>query len=447
MNFWERLGFRENPYNTKPLNVSHQDVDLLMGRSDEQIEFLNSVDSSNEGILVLSGVPGVGKTSFFNVQQFLLESQHAPFGPRILAARQLCPVNPYDEPRLIAERSVQSLCKSIQVYCSITGATLPPETEKISQWINKKSTTNYSLGLTVLGNGGSFGRNITVSTIKDTTYEGLVEVIEVMVSEVVSKLNFDGCFIGLDNIENLQEDDLGESLITFRDTLFNLKNVWWVLIGQAGLNSLIQTKDPRVSQRISASIDLKPISYAALKNAVDQRVDKFHSGQDEGSSPIPESIYTKLFESSNGEIRFVFKYCHDICLSLTKKVRTQMQQLNNGWGEELFNNLMGSYFVQKEIETITCTGILKELINENFEGLNLSDDIKGILRLIGEKKGVSVLDYKHFKNLGVKNKNDFLHNHLTKLKEKNLLLRKTEGKLVKFQLRGMALIALEENLL
>lgn len=447
MNFWERLGFRENPYNTKPLNVNSQDIDLLMGRNKEQIEFLNAIDSSKEGILVLSGVPGVGKTSFFNVQQFLLESGKAPFGPRLLAARQLCPVNPYDEPRLIAERCVQSLCKSIQVYCSMTGATLPTETKKISEWINKRSSSSYSLGLNILGNGGSFGRQITVSTIKDTTYEGLVEVIEVMVSEVVSVLNFKGCFIALDNIENLQEDELGESLITFRDTLFSLENVWWILIGQSGLNSLIQAKDPRVSQRISASIDLKPITDNALKKAVDQRVDKFHSGLEKGSSPIREEIYTKLFESSNGEIRFVFKYCHDICLNAVKKVRTEMQNMDNGWSEELFNKLMGTYFVKKELGEHTCNNILKELITENFDGLNLSQEIKGILKLIGEKKSVGVTDYKDFKSLGIKNQNDFLHNHLTDLKDKNLLLRKTEGKVVKFQLRGIALIALEQKLL
>lgn len=447
MEFWERLGFRENPYSTKPLKVSKRDVELLMGRDEEQIEFLNAIDSGKEGILVLSGVPGVGKTSFFNVQQYLLESGEANFGPRFLAARQLCPVNPYDDPRIIAERCVQSLCKSIQLYCSMTGASLPTQTAKVAEWINIRSTSGYSLGLSILGNGASFGRQISVATIKETTYEGLVEVIEVMVSEVISVLNLEGCFIVLDNIENLQEDDLGESLITFRDTLFSLNNVWWILIGQAGLNSLIQAKDPRVSQRISASIDLKPISYESLKKAVDQRVDMFHSSIEKGSSPIPEVIYTKLFESSNGEIRFVFKYCHDICLRLVKQVRTQMSKLKHGYKEQIFNELMGKYFVKNEISSSSCDTFLKELITENFHGLNLNQNIKGILKLIGEKKTVGVKDFKDFKHLGVKNQNDFLHNYLTNLLDKKLLLRKTEGKIVKYQLRGIALIALEKDLL
>jgi len=67
---WKKLGFRENPYDTKPLKVSKGDVDLLMGREEEQIDFLTAIESDSQGIFVLSGVPGVGKTSFLNVQQY-----------------------------------------------------------------------------------------------------------------------------------------------------------------------------------------------------------------------------------------------------------------------------------------------------------------------------------------------------------------------------------------
>lgn len=116
---WEKLGFKQDPYNTKPLNVNKTDVDLLMGRESEQIDFLTAIEADNQGIFVLSGVPGVGKTSFLNVQQYLLESEEAPFGPKILSARTLCPVQTSDEPKHIAIRSIQSFCKSIEEYCLI----------------------------------------------------------------------------------------------------------------------------------------------------------------------------------------------------------------------------------------------------------------------------------------------------------------------------------------
>ena len=66
---WKELGFKENPYDTNPLSVKKEDVDLLIGRRDESIEFATKLESAQQGVIILSGVPGVGKTSFLNVQQ------------------------------------------------------------------------------------------------------------------------------------------------------------------------------------------------------------------------------------------------------------------------------------------------------------------------------------------------------------------------------------------
>lgn len=110
---WDSLGFKESPYNTNPLKSRKEDVDLLVGRCDEAIEFCTALDSADRGILVLSGSPGVGKTSFLNIQLFLLENELAPFGPKVLASRQLCPVQPEDELTVIAIRILDSLYKSV----------------------------------------------------------------------------------------------------------------------------------------------------------------------------------------------------------------------------------------------------------------------------------------------------------------------------------------------
>lgn len=86
---WESLGFRESPYNTNPLKPRAEDVELLVGRETEATELCTILESSTNGILVLSGSPGVGKTSFFNVQQYKLENRLSAFGPRLLAARNM----------------------------------------------------------------------------------------------------------------------------------------------------------------------------------------------------------------------------------------------------------------------------------------------------------------------------------------------------------------------
>jgi hypothetical protein len=54
--------------------VNFEDIALLLGRESEQVDFLTEIEASSDGVFVLSGVPGVGKTSFLNIQQYLIEN-------------------------------------------------------------------------------------------------------------------------------------------------------------------------------------------------------------------------------------------------------------------------------------------------------------------------------------------------------------------------------------
>lgn len=443
---WESLGFKENPYDTKPLNVNESDVDLLLGRDSEQIDFLTAIESDNQGIFVLSGVPGVGKTSFLNVQQYLLENEEAPFGPKILSARTLCPIQTSDEPKHIAIRCIQSFCKSIEEYCIINGKTFPKETKKIQEWVyqNKPATLNF--GISILGNGGNYGKEIHLPMISETTFETLVELLTTISAEVKNELQFTSSFIVLDNIENLHNDDLSDSLKTFRDTLFTIPNIWWILIGQSGLSSLIQSTNPKVFQRLSSTIELKSISVENLIKAVDIRVKRFHIGK-EGESPITKEIYLKLFESSNGEIRFVFNYCHDICINLVQTVRKKLVAEKEQYSDEVFNRLMGNFLIKTQVADTFSNACLKSIITQEFNGLYLSSKEKLVLKKIGELNKVKPSEYTLFSAFGIKTMQLFTTNYLTKFHEQYLLQKRQEGKILTYELRGIAVFALEYQLL
>jgi Holliday junction resolvasome RuvABC ATP-dependent DNA helicase subunit len=91
---WNALGFTQNPYDASPLKAKAEDVDLLIGRDHEAIEFYTVLESAEQGIFIISGLPGVGKTSFFNIQQYLLETGKSSCGPSLMSARDLCPIQP-----------------------------------------------------------------------------------------------------------------------------------------------------------------------------------------------------------------------------------------------------------------------------------------------------------------------------------------------------------------
>jgi len=441
---WKKLRFRENPYNTKPLNVAESDVDLLLGRESEQVDFLTAIESANEGVFVLSGVPGVGKTSFFNIQQYLIENDQG-YGDKFLAARNLCSIQPSDEPRDVAIRCLQSFTKSIQDYCNSNDKKLPKQVEKALNWLHQNKPSSFEFGISILGNGINYGKEVHLPNLKEATFETLTELLNTLSLEVASELSFSGSFIVLDNLENLHEDDLSDCLVTFRDTLFNIPNIWWVLIGQSGLSSLIQSTNPKVFQRLSGGLELKPISVDNLIKAVNIRVEKFHESGSIGSSPISENIYLKLFSCSNGEIRFVFKYCTEICVAFVQTIRKYMTLEKTKIDEDSFNAFMGKYIVEMHIKEDFAKHCLQNKIVEEFEGLYLSDEEKRVLQKIGELKKVKPSDYKMFK--GIRTMQEFSTKYLVKLSGQNLLLRRQEGKIITYELRGIAYLALDFDLI
>jgi len=287
---WDQLGFRESPYNTNPLSARAEDIDLLVGRTSEATEFFTSLEVASQGILVLSGSPGVGKTSFLNVQQYRLENNLAPFGPKILAARDLCPVQPSDVLESVARRALASLCKSVKKWCDLNHVEMPAESSKISKWVAGVGGGGIEIGLSIAGFGGNFGRSVDLPGIADATLEMIADALSVISSEVVSVLGFSSCVIALDNLENLSDEELGRMLISFRDTLFSIPSLWWILIGQSGLGSLIQSLDPRVFERTTGSgIEIKPIELDEFDQAIAARVSKFHKSGQGKAPPHPRN--------------------------------------------------------------------------------------------------------------------------------------------------------------
>ncbi|OFX59010.1 MAG: hypothetical protein A2046_16380 [Bacteroidetes bacterium GWA2_30_7] len=444
---WKNIGFKENPYDTKPLKVLKSDVDLLMGRESEQINFLTAIEVDSQGVFILSGVPGVGKTSFFNIQQYLLESGDALFGPQILAARTLCPIQTSDEPKNIVLRCIQSYCKSIEEYCISNKIKIPDQCIKVQAWVYQNKPATLNLGFSVMGNGLNFGREVHLPSVSDTTFETFVEIIGNLSIAVKEQIGFTGSFIVLDNIENLHVEDLHDCLTTFRDTLFTVPNIWWIIIGQSGLSSLIQSTNPKVFQRLSGSIELKPITIENLIKAVNIRVERFHLTETNGKSPITEETYLKLFESSNGEIRFVFKYCQEICVHLVQVVRKLLIAEKINIDDKSFQKFMGKFLVQKQIDNKFANDCLKEIITDEFNGLYLTQQEKRVLKKIGLLKKVKPKDFAEFKEFGIDTMQRFTNNFLTKLHSQQLLFRRQEGTAVTYELRGISVFAQEFELL
>lgn len=442
---WESLGFSQSPYDARPLRPVQEDEQLLVGRSKEAVEFCTTLESANEGIMVLSGQPGVGKTSFFNVQQYRLASEKAEFGPKVLPAERLCSIQPEDDGRAVALRVVENLVRSVQIYCGAHNKQVPKGTASISKWINSAGGSSFDLGVSILGYGGHFGRSVTLPGTKDVSFEGLQDAIECIASEAVQVLECDCLIIALDNIENLDDPQLANLLMTFRDTLFMVPRVWWVLIGQSGLGTLIQTLDTRVSDRLSGvGIELNTLPFDEVDKAISLRVSKF-SKDGNTKSPLPTDIHKRLYDASHGEIRFVFRYSHEICTRFVQMIRQSV--LGEADRDALYIAIadkLAQELVNDQIPSPVANALLRDIVVQEFQGLNLRPKEKKILRLLAEKKEARPKEYESF---GCKSMQEFYSNYLSKMHSQFLLTRRQEGKAVFYKLRGMALIAYELGLI
>jgi len=449
---WNQLGFTENPFNVDPLKVRFQHVPLLIGRNKESINFQTTLDSAKKGVIIISGKPGVGKTSFINIQQHLLESEEAFLGPKLLADRVLCPIYPEKSTtREIAIDILNSLCDNISKHCSLADKTIPKETKKVIKWLNDGGSSSQTFGLTIFGFGATIGGTITVPTINEVSFEKLKVVIELVASEFTASFDFNGCIMVLDNLENLESEKLINLLIAFRDTIFTINNIWWVLIGQSGLASFIQGKEPKVFQKITSNIELSPITVQELEKAVSSRVNKFRSSNNKGNSPISKNIYNKLYNSSNGEIRFVFNYCSQICVRFfinaklhIKEKHPEIDDQSNHEQNKIFNNVVGDFLQDDVIPDSLANNILKEIIRESFEAFQLTESERSFLRTLGELKQITLNDYEKF---SIASQEVFKSKFLQKFYENNFLLKKQEGTTDKYELRGLPLLAQEFNLI
>jgi hypothetical protein len=306
-----------------------------------------------------------------------------------------------------------------------------------------------------MGFGGNFGRTTELPSVADATFEAIGDAIAAVTSEVVNVLGFTSAVIALDNLENLADEQLGAMLISFRDTLFSIPHLWWVLIGQSGLGSLIQSLDPRVFERTTGSgIEIKPIELEELHHAIAVRVSKFHKSNG-GESPLHSDTHRRLFEASYGEMRFVFKYSNSICAKFVERIRAEVLASDamkkiQGLPEfktkvdAALNNVIGQIMIGRRIPHQQAMGFLREIVESELKGLYLRPKEKQVLELIGKKGQARPSEFKEF---SLRSMQDFSSNYLTKLYNQKLLVRQQEGRAVNYRLRGIAQLSHTAGLL
>ena len=67
---YEVFGFKDNIFNTKPLNLCQEDLGKFIGRVQDIKDFAVNISSTEIAVVVVARPRGVGKTSFVNIMEY-----------------------------------------------------------------------------------------------------------------------------------------------------------------------------------------------------------------------------------------------------------------------------------------------------------------------------------------------------------------------------------------
>lgn len=398
MSIWESLGFRANPFDSKPLKVNKEDKGLFVGREGEGRQFLATVSSSSGGIIVVEGEVGVGKTSFVNIQQYIEKKN-----------------------------------KSFPIFPSIESLPLQSETILVNFFLSTLSTIAYSLieeygeeriqrdkilkkvyqattkvihstpALQIGGAGFTIGgsKSLIQTEPIGISIQPILYLLDELVERIRTKYGYASVFVPINNLDTLDESFILSFLNLTRDILLTRKNIWWVLIGGKGLFSYLESRAPRISEAtIGTPVVLYPLKWKEIEEAIRRRIVYF-SIKKTVKSPIPLEVVRTLYDISKGEIRFIFKRLTDLILDY----KTRYPSL-------------------KYISTKEALGILRNLARIRLREYRFTKKEKAILQRMVEVDEFRPSDYEKFQLNSPQNFNKYLK----RFTEINLLYKHKEGK-------------------
>lgn len=363
---WKHLGFTGNPLDPRPLRISDDDRQLLVGRDDELHQFM--VLSSNlQGVIIVEGNIGVGKTSFVNSVQHDLAKKN------FLPSQQAIEVGETTAPSNLILSSLSNLVYSLEKAHGQDACAGDNALKQGKQLVATTVQGGWGGQFTILGTGAGLERQQTVTFPPAPVLATMTQQLDAWMNAASQKYSCKSGVVAINNFDRLSDHELVEVLNRSRDIVLLRPNILWVLIGKIGTFTTLETQARRVSEIVTGQpIILKPLPLPEVHRAIEVRVKKF-AASSKAELPVEKKFVDMLYALSGGEIRFIFKRLTDIVYEVTKSLPST-----------------------ESIPTELATKILKELAERSLAGLPLTAGDRNILLKMAESP-FRIRDYAKFK--------------------------------------------------
>jgi type II secretory pathway predicted ATPase ExeA len=419
VNVWEDLGFTSNPYDQRALAITPKDRKLLINRTSE-LQALSTIANSGKGIIIVEGGVGVGKTSLVNAMQHDLLHQKKN---KILPSFQKIELTKDNiEPKNFILSAFSNMIFSLEkltgTYTVKRGGILKEGKLLVAQTVQSGLEGNFQ----AFGFGAGISRSLsTVSPPSVVTLPTILNTMDKWSNYVLRNTEYDGpAVIPVNNMDVLDDQAIVEFLNSMRDIMVDRPNILWVLIGKKGLFSLLESKARRVSEMITGQpVVLEPLSLPNVYSAIKTRIELLSmnkKGTKDGI--VSDEIVKILYETSQGEIRYIFKRITDIILKFR-----------------------GQYPSVSQIPFEVAKSTLIEFAKSHISVLNLSPKELEVLKHIVKTGSIRTKDYSSIKLQTPQ----ALSKYLTEFHRQNLVAKEYgEGTAVYYRPTADAIFALKE---
>ena len=302
--YWERLGFRDDPYYGLHLPVDPLSLDLFTGREEDRTRLRQFLQAYPTGMTMVQGPPGVGKTSLVNVVQ-----------QELFASAQRFPL--FDVVETTDDTTRESFLLSVlsSVVSSLATAFgedalrgdeafLQAKTA-VTRTLQYATTMNLTAGVPKIASAGVASAPIATTPLAPTA-QSLLDLLRRLINAIADR-GFGGLVVPVNNLDTLSDDDVVAFLNLVRDACSAVDAVHWVFIGGPYLFETLETRARRVSERFTSNpISLEPLAWPDVRTALERRRVAF--ALDPGTAVLPISLRVSelVHEAGGGELRFTF---------------------------------------------------------------------------------------------------------------------------------------------
>ena len=313
MSFYIEWGFKKNPFETSALPPSEEGNQLLVGRDPELRTLRRRLDNVGK-IPTVEGLNGVGKTSLTNVMIFraLQESINNRVGPVYIPCKKIFQLDPSISPTdfhvNVLMEVAQTLLDEYKSLRAPAGRIRASKNKNLERFLNSAQVKSFAAGVWIL-NGSIISETNTGIGFERRGFE---KAVCDWLLEIFPEASSGGIVCIVDNLELLQTSTKArEAIEAFRDTLFLIKGLRWVLCGALGIVHGIASS-PRLEGRLHKPIVLGDLKEEFAPEVFRNRIKAFRQNA-RAKLPMTESNFIEIFDIMRGNIRSVLSECDDFC--------------------------------------------------------------------------------------------------------------------------------------